>query len=75
MSAVPKLDYQTHLYHEKVLRSVTASTREDGDGLLRLAAEIPIRTTTSVFPLEEANDVLAALKSGGINGAAVLAVR
>jgi propanol-preferring alcohol dehydrogenase len=74
MSPIPELDYQTHLYDEKVLRSVTASTREDGVELLKLAAEIPIRTTTSVFPLENANDVLIALKEGGINGAAVLEV-
>jgi propanol-preferring alcohol dehydrogenase len=41
---------------------------------LKLAAEIPIRTTTSVYPLEEANDVLVALKEGRIDGAAVLGV-
>jgi propanol-preferring alcohol dehydrogenase len=74
MSPIPELDYQTHLYDEKVLRSVTASTREDGVRLLKLAAEIPIRTTTSVYPLEEANDVLVALKEGRIDGAAVLGV-
>lgn len=74
MSAIPGLDYQTHLYNEKVLRSVTASTRRDGVELLELAAEIPIRTKTTAFPLEEANDVLLALKQSGIDGAAVLRV-
>lgn len=74
MTPVPELDYEKHLYHEKVLRSVTASTRGDGHELLALAAEIPIRTTVSVFPLEEANGVLLALKRGEIDGAAVLRV-
>jgi propanol-preferring alcohol dehydrogenase len=74
MSKIPELDYEEHLYGERVLRSVTASTRRDGIELLELSAEIPIRTRTSVFPLEEANDVLIALKNGGIDGAAVLRV-
>jgi propanol-preferring alcohol dehydrogenase len=56
------------------VRSVTASTRRDGEELLRLAAEIPIRTETQQFPLAEANKALQLLKAGKINGAAVLAV-
>ncbi len=74
MSPIPGLDYERHLYHEKVLRSVTASTRRDGIELLELAAEIPIRTRTSLYPLEDANDVLLRLKKGRIDGAAVLRV-
>jgi propanol-preferring alcohol dehydrogenase len=74
MSTIPELDYEAHLYNERVLRSVTASTRTDGVELLELAATIPIRTTTSVFPLEEANEVLIALKESRIDGAAVLQV-
>jgi propanol-preferring alcohol dehydrogenase len=74
MSPIPELDYRTHLYNEKVLRSVTASTRRDGVELLELAAAIPIRTEITVFPLEEAGDALIAVKSGAIDGAAVLRV-
>jgi propanol-preferring alcohol dehydrogenase len=74
MTSIPDLDYETHLYNEKVLRSVTASTRSDGHELLELAAKIPIRTRVSVFPLEEANEVLLALKRGEVDGAAVLRV-
>jgi propanol-preferring alcohol dehydrogenase len=74
MTPIPALDYERHLYHEKALVSVTASTRKDGRELLELAARIPIRTETSVFPLEDANEVLLKLKNGGIDGAAVLHV-
>ena len=66
------MDYGEHLYYERTVRSVTASTRQDGAELLALAEEIPIRTRTTGFPLETANEVLAALKAGEINGAAVL---
>ncbi len=72
MTPIPELDYGRYLYHEKALRSVANATRRDGEELMALAAEIPIRTTTRTFPLEEANSVLRALKEGRITGAAVL---
>ncbi|AEB10262.1 zinc-dependent alcohol dehydrogenase family protein [Desulfobacca acetoxidans] len=74
MSQIPSLDYEKHLYYEKTVRSVTASTRRDGEELLRLAAEIPIHTETQVFDLAEANKALQLIKAGKINGAAVLAI-
>ena len=74
MSQIPALDYEKHLYYEKSIHSVTANTRQDGEELLRLAAEIPIRTQTQQFPLTEANQALQLLKAGKINGAGVLAI-
>ena len=74
MSPIPELDYTRHLYDEKVLRSVTASTRRDGEELLKVAAKVPIRTHTQAFELDEANKALGLLKSGKINGAAVIAM-
>ncbi len=75
MTEIPALDYERHLYHEKVLRSVTASTREDGRELIGLAAEIPIRTKTTLFNLEEANEALWLIKESRISGAGVLDVQ
>jgi alcohol dehydrogenase, propanol-preferring len=72
MSAIPPLDYNRHLYFEKTVRSVTASTRQDGREFLKLAAQIPIRPQVQLFPLAEANQALKLLKAGGIDGAAVL---
>jgi propanol-preferring alcohol dehydrogenase len=75
MSPVPEMEYVQYLYQERTLRSVANATRKDGEDLLRIAAEIPIRTTTTVFPLEEANKVLKLLKDSKINGAAILSLR
>ncbi len=74
MTPVPTLDYTKHLYDERTIRSVTASTRRDGIELLEEAAEIPIRTQTQSFPLREANRALQLLKAGKINGACVLEI-
>ena len=74
LSDVPQLNYERHLFYEKTLRSVTANTREDGEDLLRLAAEIPLRPRTTVFPLSEANSALHQLKHDAINGSGVLIV-
>ena len=74
MSPVPEMDYSQYLYHERTLRSVANATRQDGKDLLRIAAEIPIHTTTTAFPLEKANEVLQLLKDSKIDGAAVLSM-
>ena len=74
LSEIPPLDYQRHLFQERKLRSVTANTRRDGEALLRLAAQIPIRTHTVSYPLEDATRALLDLKHDRIRGAAVLEV-
>ncbi len=74
MTPIPEMDYSQYLYYERGIRSVTASTRRDGQELLELAAKIPIRTETQSFPLEEANRALQLLKRGEINGAGVLEI-
>jgi len=74
LTDVPPLNYERHLFYERQLRSVTANTRTDGEELLRIAAEIPIRPHTVPFALEEANLALQQLKHDGFEGAAVLNV-
>jgi propanol-preferring alcohol dehydrogenase len=74
LSDIPALDYQRHLFQERVLRSVTANTRDDARVLLALGAEIPIETHTVSYPLEGANEALADLKHDRVRGAAVLRV-
>jgi propanol-preferring alcohol dehydrogenase len=73
MSPIPSFDYDL-LYQERMIRSVANNTRQDGEDFLRVAAEIPIRTRTQLFPLREANRALNALKNDAIQGAAVLKV-
>ena len=72
LSQIPALDYNRELFGERVLRSVTANTKQDGLDLLSEAAAIPIRPHTQRFPLSQANHALQALKAGTINGAGVL---
>ena len=74
MSPIPSLDYDREVFGERVIRSVTANTRQDGLDLLREAAAIPIKPHTVRFPLEQANQALQALKAGTFQGAAVLSV-
>ncbi|MFI6502682.1 zinc-dependent alcohol dehydrogenase family protein [Nonomuraea typhae] len=74
LSDVPVLDYQRHLFQERVLRSVTANTREDGRAYLRLAAEQPPSVKTSAYPLQEAARALEDLANGQVSGAAVLII-
>ena len=74
VSPIPEFDYNL-LYHEKTIRSVANSTRQDAIDFLRLAAEIPIKTEVEVFPLEEANRALQLLKASKTNGAGVLVVK
>jgi alcohol dehydrogenase, propanol-preferring len=71
MSPIPSFDYGL-LYEERVIRSVANNTRQDGEDFLRLAAEIPVRTQTTLYPLRDANRALNDLKSDRVNGAAVL---
>jgi len=74
MSPIPSLDYDRDVFGERVIRSVTANTRQDGLDLLREAAAIPIKPHTVRFPLEEANRALQELKAGSFQGAAVLMI-
>jgi propanol-preferring alcohol dehydrogenase len=74
LTDIPTLNYERHLFHEKNLRSVTANTRRDGEELLRIAAEIPIRPQTTTFTLDEANRALQHLKHDAIQGSGVLLV-
>jgi alcohol dehydrogenase, propanol-preferring len=71
MSDIPRFPYRL-LWEERVLRSVANLTRRDGEEFLALAPKIPVHTTTQRFPLAEANEALAALREGKLNGAAVL---
>ncbi|MBS1823917.1 MAG: zinc-dependent alcohol dehydrogenase family protein [Acidobacteria bacterium] len=73
MSDIPTFPYSL-LYHERVIRSVANNTRHDGEEFLKIAAEVPIRTHTVEFPLDQANVALQTLKQDAIRGSAVLRV-
>ena len=71
MSDIPSFPY-ADLWGERSILSVANLTRADGIAFLEVAACIPVRTETRVFPLAQVNEALAALRAGRISGAAVL---
>ena len=73
MSDIPQFPYEL-LWGERHVCSVANLTRRDGIEFMELAPRIPIRTNIVEYPMREANEALRALRSGSINGAAVLTV-
>src|SRR5438874_10045908 len=71
MSDIPSFPYRL-LWEERVVRSVANLTRRDAEEFLALAPKAGIRTTTRTYPLAEANRALSDLRSGALEGAAVL---
>jgi len=71
MSDIPSFPYDL-LWDERAVRSVANLTRLDGEEFLALAPRVPVRTEIEAFALEDANDALDRLRSGGVRGAAVL---
>jgi alcohol dehydrogenase, propanol-preferring len=71
LDRLPELPYE-ELWWERRLASVANFTRQDATELLRLAAEIPIRTEVDRYRLADANRALGALRAGTVQGAAVL---
>jgi len=71
MSDIPSFPYRL-LWEERSLASVANLTRADGREFLALAHEAKVRTTTKPYPLERANEALDDLRSGRLEGAAVL---
>jgi len=73
MSDIPSFPYED-LWHERAIRSVANLTREDGRRFLELAPRVPVHTTVTEYPLEQAERALADLRDGAFTGSAVLTV-
>jgi propanol-preferring alcohol dehydrogenase len=73
MSLIPSFPYDI-LWGERTVRSVANLTRKDGEEFFRLAERIPLEISAEVFPLRRANEALDQVRSGGVRGAAVLAL-
>ena len=71
MSDLPSFPYES-LWQERTLCSVANLTRRDAEEFLALAPRVPVRTEIQTFPLAEANEALALLRKGALQGAAVL---
>ncbi len=73
MSDIPSFPYDD-LWGERVLGSVANLTRRDGEEFIELAPQVPIRTEVEAFPLEQADRALDAIRTGTLEGAAVLQI-
>jgi len=69
-----KLNYPTHLWMEKEIKSVANVAGEDVSEFIKLAAEIPIKPEVQEYSLREANKALLELKEQKIRGAKVLKI-
>jgi propanol-preferring alcohol dehydrogenase len=72
LDRIPEFDYDRLLWGERQIRSVTNMTRSDAQDFLQLATEINLRPKVTVFPLDQANEALLAVKNDAIDGAAVI---
>jgi propanol-preferring alcohol dehydrogenase len=73
MSEIPAFSYDL-LWEERTLGSVANLTRADGEELLRIAPEVPVRAAVTTYPLEDAQRALEDARAGRIEGSAVLVV-
>ena len=74
MSDIPSFPYGL-LWEERSIRSVANLTRRDGEEFFEIARKTKIVTQRRLFPLEQANDALTALRAGEIVGTAVIGLR
>jgi propanol-preferring alcohol dehydrogenase len=73
MSDIPSFPYHL-LWEERVIRSVANLTRQDGEEFLQIAPKVPVKTQVTPYRLEQANQALDDLRSGKLEGAAVLTI-
>lgn len=73
MTDIPSFPYHM-LWEERVIRSVANLTRQDGEEFLKIAPQVPVKTEVTPYPLEKANQALDDLRSGKLDGAAVLTI-
>jgi propanol-preferring alcohol dehydrogenase len=74
LAELQRLDYATHLWREREIKSVANVTRADVAETLTAAAKQTLTPTLEVLPLEQANEALSAIRAGGLRGAKVLRV-
>jgi len=74
LDRIPQFDYDSLLWGERQIRSVANMTRTDARDFLEIAAKIRLKPLITVFPLEQVNEALLAVKNDRIDGAAVITI-
>jgi alcohol dehydrogenase, propanol-preferring len=71
MSDIPSFPY-ADLWEERSIRSVANLTRRDGEEFLALAPKVPVRTSVTIYELDQAEQALSDLRAGRFEGSAVV---
>jgi propanol-preferring alcohol dehydrogenase len=71
MSDIPQFPYDL-LWNERQICSVANLTRKDAEEFMTIAPKVPVKTHTEIFALKDANEALDRLRTGRLEGAAVL---
>lgn len=72
LDRIPEFDYDSLLWGERQMRSVSNMTRQDGRDFLKLAADIGLKPTVTTYPLERANQALQAIRHDKFTNPAVI---
>jgi alcohol dehydrogenase, propanol-preferring len=72
LDQMPAFDYDKLLWGERQIRSVANMTRQDARDFLAIASQLKIHPQVTVFPLQEANRALLAVKEETERGSAVI---
>jgi propanol-preferring alcohol dehydrogenase len=72
LDQMPAFDYDSLLWGERQIRSVANMTRQDARDFLKIALELHIRPQVTVFPLDQANAALLAVRDETANGSSVI---
>jgi propanol-preferring alcohol dehydrogenase len=73
MTDIPSFPYHL-LWEERTIKSVANLTRQDGEEFLALAPQVPVKTAVTPYRLDDANQAIDDLRSGKLDGAAVLKI-
>jgi propanol-preferring alcohol dehydrogenase len=74
LTDIPRLVYGDEVFEERTVTSTTANTRRDGEELLALASEVPLKVETTIYAFEDAPRALADVAHDRLTGAAVLRI-
>ena len=72
LDQMPAFDYDKLLWGERQIRSVANMTRQDARDFLAIAHELKIHPQVVVFPLQDANHALVAVKEETERGSSVI---
>ena len=72
MTDIPAMNYESELFYERDLRTVTANTRADGAAFLRIAHNLGLVPDVTLYPFSRVDEALNDLRAGNASGSLVI---